>query len=57
MNLISALGAYSFSDNKTAALDGYTVEDPRQLCLFRFVIPNSGNNFKQSEAMSTRAAR
>lgn len=34
MNLISALGAYSFFDNKPAALDGYTVEDSRQLCLF-----------------------
>ncbi len=34
MNLISALGAYSFFDNKPAALDGYTVEDSRQLCMF-----------------------
>ncbi len=34
MNLISALGAYCFLDNMPAALDGYTVEDSRQLCLF-----------------------
>jgi len=34
MNLISALGAYSFFDNKPAALDGYTVENSRQLCMF-----------------------
>lgn len=34
MNLISALGAYSFFDNKPTALVGYSIEDTRQLSLF-----------------------
>ena len=34
MNLISALGAYCFIDNKPAALVGYSIEDTRQLSLF-----------------------
>ena len=34
MNLISALGAYSFFENKPQALAGYTIEDTRQLSLF-----------------------
>lgn len=34
MNLISALGAYCFFDNKPAALVGYSIEDTRQLNLF-----------------------
>ena len=34
MNLISALGAYCFFENKPKALVGYTIEDTRQLCLF-----------------------
>lgn len=34
MNLISALGAYCFFDNKPAALVGYSIEDTRQLSLF-----------------------
>lgn len=34
MNLISALGAYRFFENKTKALNGYIFEDTKQLCLF-----------------------
>lgn len=34
MNLISAVAAYCFFDNKPAALVGYTIEDTRQLSLF-----------------------
>lgn len=34
INLISALGAYCFFDNKPAALVGYSIEDTRQLSLF-----------------------
>lgn len=34
MNLIAALGAYCFFDNKPKALNGYTIEDTKQLCLF-----------------------
>ena len=34
MNLISALGAYSFFENKPQALAGYTIENTRQLSLF-----------------------
>lgn len=34
MNLISALGAYCFFDNKPQALQGYTVMPTRQLSLF-----------------------
>ncbi|GEM_PF-1698664 len=34
MNLNSALGAYSFFDNKPTALVGYSIEDTRQLSLF-----------------------
>lgn len=34
MNLISALGAYCFFDNKPQALVGYVIEDTRQLSLF-----------------------
>ena len=34
MNIISALGAYCFFDNKPKALSGYVVEDSRQLTLF-----------------------
>lgn len=34
MNLISALGAYCFFDNKPSALSGYTIEDTKQLSLF-----------------------
>lgn len=34
MNLISALGAYCFFDNKPAASVGYSIEDTRQLNLF-----------------------
>ena len=34
MNLISALGAYCFFDNKPKALQGYCIEDTKQLSLF-----------------------
>ena len=34
MNLISALGAYGFFDNKPKALLGYCIEDTKQLSLF-----------------------
>src|SRR5574344_600591 len=34
MNLISALGAYCFFDNKPQALVGYVIEDTRQLSIF-----------------------
>ena len=34
MNLISALGAYCFFDNKPKALLGYCIEDTKQLSLF-----------------------
>ena len=33
MNLISALGAYCFFDNKPKALQGYCIEDTKQLSL------------------------
>ena len=34
MNLISALGAYYFFDNKPKALQGYCIENTKQLSLF-----------------------
>ena len=34
MNLISTLGAYCFFDNKPKALQGYCIEDTKQLLLF-----------------------
>ena len=34
MNLISALGAYCFFDNKPKALQGYCIENTKQLALF-----------------------
>ena len=34
MNLISALGAYCFFDNKPKTLQGYCIEDTKQLTLF-----------------------
>ena len=34
MNLISALGAYCFFDNKPKALQGYCIEDTKQLSFF-----------------------
>ena len=34
MNLISALGAYCFFDNKPKALQGYCIKDTKQLSLF-----------------------
>jgi len=34
MNLIAALGAYCFYDNKHEAIQGYTIEDTKQLSLF-----------------------
>ena len=34
MNLISALGAYCFFDNKPMALQGYCIEDTKHLTLF-----------------------
>ena len=34
MNLISALGAFCFFDNKPKALQGYCIEDTKQLTLF-----------------------
>jgi len=34
MDLISALGAYCFFDNKPKALQGYCIEDTKQLSLF-----------------------
>ena len=34
MNLISALGAYCFFDNKPMALQEYCIEDTKQLSLF-----------------------
>ena len=34
INIISALGAYCFFDNKTKALTGYVIEDTKQLSLF-----------------------
>lgn len=34
MNLVSALGAYCFFENKPEALQGYCIEDTKQLALF-----------------------
>ena len=34
INIISALGAYCFFDNKPKALTGYVIEDTKQLSLF-----------------------
>ena len=34
MNIVAALGAYCFFDNKPAALEGYIIEDAKQLYLF-----------------------
>jgi hypothetical protein len=34
MNLIAALGAYCFFDNKPEAIQGYCIEDTNQLSLF-----------------------
>ena len=34
MNLVSALAAYCFFDNKPSALVGYTIEDDKQLSIF-----------------------
>ena len=34
MNIISALGAYCFFDNKPKALSGYCIEHTTQLSLF-----------------------
>jgi hypothetical protein len=34
MNLIAALGAYCFFDNKPEAIQGYCIEDTKQLSLF-----------------------
>jgi hypothetical protein len=34
MNLIAALGAYFFFENKPEAIQGYCTEDPKQLLLF-----------------------
>ena len=34
MNVISALGAYCFFENKPKALGGYTIENTKQLSLF-----------------------
>jgi len=34
MNLIAALGAYCFFDNKPEAIQGYRIEDTNQLSLF-----------------------
>ena len=34
MNLISALKAYCFFDNKPRALQGYCIEDTKQLSIF-----------------------
>ena len=34
MNLIAALGAYCFFDNKPEAIQGYRIEDTKQLALF-----------------------
>ena len=34
MNIIAALGAYCFFDNKPEAIQGYRIEDTKQLSLF-----------------------
>ncbi len=34
MNLIAAMGAYCFFDNKPMALQGYVVDKDKQLSLF-----------------------
>lgn len=34
MNLIAALGAYCFFENKPEAIQGYTIEETKQLDLF-----------------------
>ena len=34
MNLVAALAAYCFYDNKPEALQGYTIEHTKQLVLF-----------------------
>lgn len=34
MNLIAALAAYCFYDNKAEALQGYTIEQTKQMILF-----------------------
>jgi hypothetical protein len=34
MNIISALGAYCFFENKPRALEGYHIEQTRQLSMF-----------------------
>ena len=40
---MTALAAYSFFDNKPEALQGYCIEDTKQLILFLLIlIPNRG---------------
>ncbi|RRC95759.1 IS982 family transposase, partial [Prevotella sp. OH937_COT-195] len=34
MSMIAALAAYCFFDNKPKALDGYYIEDTKQLMMF-----------------------
>ena len=34
MNMVAALAAYCFFDNKPRALDGFYIEDNKQLLLF-----------------------
>ena len=34
MNMIAALAAYCFFENKPQALEGYCIEDTRQLVMF-----------------------
>ena len=40
MNIISALGAYCFFDNKPKALPGYCIENTNQLSLFKTLAEN-----------------
>ncbi len=56
MNLISALGAYSFFENKPKVLIGYVVEDTGQPGLFRNTGLSLHDTSQQLPVSATRAA-
>ena len=45
MNLIAALGAYCFFDNKPEAIQGYCIEETKQFAYCSNLIPNQNKLF------------
>ncbi len=57
MNIMSALGAYRFFENKPKALVGYTIENTRQLSLFRLERRTKSRHFHEYQPIMQSEAQ